>query len=67
MGLYPTHSKINLCAVVGNKPLWTRNLQGKCIALSIEHIGAQNSLVSKLQESTMLKKNWKETHFGFNK
>jgi len=54
MGLYPTHSKMKLCALVGNKPLCARNLQGKCIMLSIEHVSPQNSLVSKLQESTML-------------
>jgi len=41
---------------VQNKPLFKRNLQGKYITLSIEHICPQNSLVSKLQESTMLKR-----------
>ena len=56
MGLYPTHSKIKLRAVVGSKPLCTRNLQGKCMTLNIEHIDPQNSLVSKLQESAMLKR-----------
>jgi hypothetical protein len=61
--LYQTtaHSKIKLCAVVGNKPC-TRNLQGKCITFGIENIGPQNSHVSRLQESTMLKKLEGYTH-----
>jgi hypothetical protein len=67
MELYPTRSKIRLCEFVGNKPLCTRNLQGKCTTLGTEHVGPQDSLVSKLQESKMLKTEGLPFSFRFSK